>query len=138
MVDASSETEESLASYGQHLGIAFQLIDDALDYKSNSEDMGKNLGDDLAEGKPTLPLIYAIQKGNEEEAKIIIDAIKNGNRDAFNDIYAIVQKTQAITYTEQLAEEEVEKAINALSVLADSEYKEALTLLAKFSVQRSF
>ena len=138
MVDASSETEESLASYGQHLGIAFQLIDDALDYKSNSEDMGKNLGDDLAEGKPTLPLIYAIQKGNEEEAKIIIDAIKNGNRDAFNDIYAIVQKTQAITYTEQLAEEEAEKAINALSVLADSEYKEALTLLAKFSVQRSF
>ena len=138
MVDASSETEESLASYGQHLGIAFQLIDDALDYKSNSEDMGKNLGDDLAEGKPTLPLIYAIQKGNEEEAKIIIDAIKNGTRDAFNDIYAIVQKTQAITYTEQLAEEEAEKAINALSVLADSEYKEALTLLAKFSVQRSF
>ncbi len=138
MIGASSETEESLASYGQHLGIAFQLIDDALDYKSSSEDLGKNLGDDLAEGKPTLPLIYAIQKGTEEEAKIIIDAIKNGNRDGFNDIYAIVQKTQAITYTEQRAEEEVEKAINALSVLADSEYKDALTLLAKFSVQRNF
>ena len=114
------------------------MIDDALDYKSNSEDLGKNLGDDLAEGKPTLPLIYAIQNGSEEEAKIIIDAIKNGNREAFNDIYAIVQKTEAITYTEQRAEEEAEKAINALSVLPESDYKEALILLAKFSVQRNY
>ncbi len=138
IVNAPTDTEESLALYGQHLGIAFQLIDDALDYKSNSEDLGKNLGDDLAEGKPTLPLIYAIQNGSEEEAKIIIDAIKNGNREAFNDIYAIVQKTKAITYTEQRAEEEAEKAINALSVLPESDYKEALILLAKFSVQRNY
>ena len=96
------------------------------------------MGDDLAEGKPTLPLIYAIQKGNENEAKIIIDAIKNGDRDAFNEVYAIVQSTQAIAYTEQRADEEAEKAINTLSVLPTSEYKEALTLLAKFSVQRNY
>lgn len=136
--NASTEIEEGLAKYGQHLGIAFQLIDDALDYKANKEELGKNLGDDLAEGKPTLPLIYAIQNGTESEANIIIDAIKNGNRDAFNEIYAVVQRTQAISYTEQRADEEAQKAIDALSVLPNSEYKEALTLLAKFSVQRNY
>ena len=135
---ASPEVEENLALYGQHLGIAFQLIDDALDYKANQEDLGKNLGDDLAEGKPTLPLIYAIQNGTESEANIIIEAIQNGNRDAFNEVYAVVQRTQAITYTEQRADEEAQKAINALSVLPESEYKSALILLAKFSVQRHF
>ena len=114
------------------------MIDDVLDYKASQEDLGKNLGDDLAEGKPTLPLIYAIQKSDAKQAKIIIDAIKNGNRDAFNEVYAIVQSTQAIVYTEQRADEEAEKAINALAVLPDSEYKEALTLLAKFSVQRNY
>lgn len=135
---ASAEIEEGLAQYGQHLGIAFQLIDDALDYKATKEELGKNLGDDLAEGKPTLPLIYAIQNGTESEAGIIIDAIKNGNRDVFNEVYAVVQRTKAIDYTEQRADEEAQKAITALNVLPDSEYKEALTLLAKFSVQRNY
>ena len=135
---ASTEIEQGLAEYGQHLGIAFQLIDDALDYKANKDELGKNLGDDLAEGKPTLPLIYAIQNGNESEAKIVIDAIKNGDREVFNEVYAVVQSTQAIAYTEQRANEEAQKAINALSVLADSEYKQALILLAKFSVQRNY
>lgn len=134
----SPEMEENLAKYGQHLGIAFQLIDDALDYKANKEELGKNLGDDLAEGKPTLPLIYAIQNGTESEAGIIIEAIKNGNRDAFNEVYAVVQRTHAIVYTEQRADEEAQKAIDALSALPASEYKNALTLLAKFSVQRNY
>ncbi|SJM91969.1 octaprenyl diphosphate synthase [Crenothrix polyspora] len=134
----SAEVEAGLAEYGQHLGIAFQLIDDALDYTSSQEELGKNLGDDLSEGKPTLPLIHAIQKGNPSEAKIIIDAIKQGNREAFNEVYAIVQSTQAITYTEQRADEEVDKAINALAVLEESEYKDALIALAKFSVQRHY
>jgi octaprenyl-diphosphate synthase len=133
-----SDTEENLAQYGQHLGMAFQLIDDALDYKANQEDLGKNLGDDLAEGKPTLPLIYAIQKGTPSEAAIITDAIKNGNRDAFNEVYEVVQRTQAIAYTERCADQEAQKAIDALSVLAGSEYKDALMSLAKFSVQRSY
>jgi len=135
---ASAEVEQGLAQYGQHLGIAFQLIDDALDYKASKDELGKNLGDDLAEGKPTLPLIYAIQNSSESEAKTVIDAIKNGNRNAFNEVYAIVQSTKAIDYTERRADEEAQKAISALSVLPDSEYKQALTLLALFSVQRNY
>jgi len=134
----SAATEEGLAKYGQHLGIAFQLIDDALDYKATKEELGKNLGDDLAEGKPTLPLIYAIQKGSQVDAKIVIDAIQNGDREAFNEVYAVVQRTQAIAYTERRADEEAEKAIDALEVLPESEYKDALIQLAKFSVQRSY
>jgi octaprenyl-diphosphate synthase len=136
--NASEEVEEGLARYGQHLGIAFQLIDDALDYKANQEELGKNLGDDLAEGKPTLPLIYAIQHGNDSEASIVIDAVKNGNRDAFSEVYAVVKSTKAIDYTEQRADEEAQKAVDALSVLPDSDYKDALILLAKFSVQRNY
>jgi octaprenyl-diphosphate synthase len=136
--NASPEVEEGLAKYGQHLGIAFQLIDDALDYKANQEELGKNLGDDLAEGKPTLPLIYAIQHGTDSEANIVIDAVKNGNRDAFNEVYAVVKSTKAIDYTERRADEEAQKAIDALSILPDSEYKNALILLAKFSVQRNY
>lgn len=135
---ANQETEENLARYGQHLGIAFQLIDDALDYKATKEELGKNLGDDLAEGKPTLPLIYAIQHGTEAEAEIIINAIKSGNRDVFNEVYAVVQKTQAIAYTEQRADEEAQKAIDALVKLPESRYKGALIALAKFSVQRNY
>lgn len=136
--NVDNETEEKLAAYGQHLGIAFQLIDDALDYKASQEDLGKNLGDDLAEGKPTLPLIYAIQNSSAEEAAIIIAAIKDGNREAFNDVYAIVQRTQAIAYTEQCAEAQALKAIDALANLPESDYKTALIQLAKFSVQRSY
>jgi octaprenyl-diphosphate synthase len=134
---ASPEIETALAQYGQHLGIAFQLIDDALDYKASKEELGKNLGDDLAEGKPTLPLIHAIQNGTAQEAAVIIAAIQNGNREAFDEVYAIVQKTHAITYTEQRAEEEAQKAIDALAILADSDYKTALIQLAQFSVQRN-
>jgi octaprenyl-diphosphate synthase len=136
--DSTIEIETALAQYGQHLGIAFQLIDDALDYKASSEELGKNLGDDLAEGKPTLPLIYAIQNGTPEEATIIIDAIKTGNRDVFNEVYAVVKRTQAITYTEQRADEEAQKAIDSLNVLPESDYKNALVLLAKFAVQRNY
>jgi octaprenyl-diphosphate synthase len=136
--ESSSEIEQALAQYGQHLGIAFQLIDDALDYKASTEALGKNLGDDLAEGKPTLPLIYAIQNATTQEADIIINAIKNGNRDAFNDVYAIVQRTQAIVYTENRAEEEAQKAITALDILPHSDYKDALILLAQFAVQRNY
>ena len=109
-----------------------------MDYKANQEDLGKNLGDDLAEGKPTLPLIYAIEHGTAEESAIVVEAIKNGDRDAFNAVYDIVKKTQAITYTEQRADEESQKAIVALAILPDSAYKDALIQLAKFSVQRDY
>jgi octaprenyl-diphosphate synthase len=135
---ADKNIEDALALYGQQLGVAFQLIDDALDYKATTEELGKNLGDDLAEGKPTLPLIYAIEQGTESQAQVIIDAIKQGSRDAFNDVYDIVLSTNAIEYTEQCANEAVQKAIDALDCLEDSEYKTALILLAKFSVQREY
>ena len=128
--------EDSLALYGQQLGVAFQLIDDALDYKATTEELGKNLGDDLAEGKPTLPLIYAISQGTESEAKVIVDAIKEGSRESFGDVYKIVLSTKAIEYTERCANEAAQKAIDALSCLEPSEYKDALISLAKFSVQR--
>ncbi len=136
----SKGTEEEtlgLVNYGEHLGIAFQLIDDALDYTANSaEELGKNLGDDLAEGKPTLPLIYAMQQASEDKAQTIIDAIKNGSRDSFQEVYEVVKSTSAIQDTLKRADEEAEKAIAQLHVLEDSEYKEALVMLAKFSVQR--
>lgn len=138
IADSSVAIEEGLAAYGQHLGVAFQLIDDVLDYKANKEDLGKNLGDDLAEGKPTLPLIYAIQNGTESEANIVIDAIKNGRREVFNEVYAVVQRTRAIEYTELRAHEEAQKAVDALDILPDSEFKEALISLARFSVQRNY
>lgn len=136
--NTTPEIEESLAAYGQHLGIAFQLIDDALDYKSTQEELGKNLGDDLAEGKPTLPLIHAIAAGSEQQAEIVRNAIKEGNRDAFNQVYNIVKDTDAIAYTEQRADEEVGKAIAALTPLPDSDFKEAMIQLANFSVQRNY
>lgn len=134
---ADAATEEALAIYGQQLGVAFQLIDDALDYKANSEELGKNLGDDLAEGKPTLPLIYAIQHGDERQSQIVVDAIRQGSREAFNEVYEVVKATNAIEYTEQCAERAAGLAIAALECLPDSEYKQALEALAHFSVQRS-
>lgn len=130
------ETELALTIYGQQLGIAFQLIDDALDYKASTKELGKNPGDDLAEGKPTLPLIYAIEHGRPEQARIIIDAIRDGSRDAFNAVYEVVKATNAIEYTEQCAKLAAAKAIDALQCLPDSEYKTALEQLARFSVQR--
>jgi octaprenyl-diphosphate synthase len=134
--DSNAETEEALAIYGQQLGVAFQLIDDALDYKASTEELGKNLGDDLAEGKPTLPLIYAIQHGTPAQAEIVINAIRQGSRDSFNEVYEVVKATNAIEYTEKCADEAAAKAIASLSCLPDSDYKRALEQLARFSVQR--
>jgi len=139
MSNATTKETQGLMDYGQHLGIAFQLIDDALDYTAkSSEELGKNLGDDLAEGKPTLPLIYAIKQSSSEKSQVIINAIKTGSRDSFQAVYEVVKSTHAIEDTLQRADEEAEKAIIALSVLEDSVYKEALISLAKFSVQRDY
>lgn len=135
---ASSATEESLAVYGQQLGIAFQLIDDVLDYKSSTQDLGKNLGDDLADRKFTLPLIYAMAHSTESEKNIIIDKLNQGSPDLFNTVYRVVIATKAIEYTEKLATEATQKAINALSVLEDSDFKDALVALAQFAIQRDY
>ena len=138
LVGVDADVETLLKAYGLHLGIAFQLIDDALDYMANPEELGKNLGDDLADGKATLPLIYAMQQATSDDAAILRAAIENGDRDAFKAVYAVVERTGAITYTAQRAREEAGKAIAALAVLTESEYKSALIELAHFSVARSY
>jgi octaprenyl-diphosphate synthase len=133
----SEEEERAMAAYGMHLGTAFQLIDDALDYSASSEELGKNIGDDLAEGKPTLPLIHVINHGTPEQAALVREALEHGGRDRIDEIKQAIESAGAIAYTSRSAQTEADKAIAALSVLPDSPYKEALAALAGFAVQRS-
>ncbi|MBM0108614.1 octaprenyl diphosphate synthase [Steroidobacter sp. S1-65] len=135
---ASAEVEASMAAYGRHLGTAFQLIDDVLDYQSNSADLGKNLGDDLAEGKPTLPLIYALRTGTEEQRSLIRHSIEEGSIDRLTEITAAIESTGGLAYTARLARQEASLAIEAIGVLPESPYKQALRELAEFSVGRSY
>jgi octaprenyl-diphosphate synthase len=131
------ELETALARYGRHLGTAFQLVDDALDYSASLTELGKNIGDDLAEGKPTLPLLYAMWKGNEHQAKIVRDAIEHGGLERIDEISSAIESTGAITYTFALAEAEAAKAKKALRDLPPTPYAEALHTLADFAVHRS-
>ena len=133
---ATSDVEHAMSRYAMHLGSAFQLVDDLLDYSASSENIGKNVGDDLAEGKPTLPLIYAMQYGSKEQADIIRHAIEHGERDKIDDIIHIINQTGAIDYTQQAAQNEVDNAITALSIISPSPYKEALIGLAHFAIHR--
>lgn len=133
----SEDEQQAMADYGMHLGIAFQLIDDALDYSASSEELGKNIGDDLAEGKPTLPLIYVINHGTPEQAALVREALEQGGRDRIEEIKSAIESAGAIAYTSRSAQAEADKAIAALAVLEDSPYKEALVTLANFAVQRS-
>ncbi|MDN3378839.1 MULTISPECIES: octaprenyl diphosphate synthase [unclassified Pseudoalteromonas] len=129
---------KALNLYGMHLGTAFQLVDDVLDYNADAEQLGKNIGDDLAEGKPTLPLIYAMQQGNAEQVQLIRDAIEHSNgMDHLEAILAALRETNALEFTMNKADEEADKAIACLSVLADSPYKEALVSLARIAVDRN-
>ncbi len=139
VISGRSESEvESLSRYGMHLGTAFQLIDDVLDYSASSDEIGKNIGDDLAEGKPTLPLIYVMRHGNSEQVAIVREAIEQGGRDKITEVIEAVKQTGAIEYTANAAKLEAEKAISFLDVLPDSQYKSALLTVAKFSVDRSY
>ena len=135
---APLETERAMAAYGRHLGTAFQLVDDVLDYQSNSEELGKNLGDDLAEGKPTLPLIYALRTGNEDQRALIRRGIEQGNIEQLAQITAAIESTGGLAYTARLARREAALAIDAIAVLPDSAYKQALRELAEFAVERTF
>ena len=132
------QQEQAMTDYGLHLGIAFQLVDDALDYNAKAEDLGKNVGDDLAEGKPTLPLIYAMQQGTKTQAEIIREAIENGGRDRIDEVLEIIESTGAIAYTARLAQEEAELAKQALENIPASDYREALASLADYSVSRTY
>ncbi len=133
-----ASVEQALARYGMHLGTAFQLIDDALDYGASGADIGKNIGDDLAEGKPTLPLIHAMRKGTPEQVRAIRAAIENGGLEQIDTVLEAIESTQAIAYTAQSAQQEAELAIEALAELPAGPYKEALYGLAEFSVNRSY
>ena len=136
LADTDKTNRMAMINYGKHLGVAFQLIDDALDYSASSEVLGKNLGDDLAEGKPTLPIIYAIKNSSPTERKIIQTAIENGDLTKLAIIQEIIESTGAIKYTSMRAQEAAEKAIDASSILPDSKYKEALISIANFAVHR--
>ncbi|MFK5984038.1 MAG: polyprenyl synthetase family protein [Pseudomonadota bacterium] len=133
-----NETESAMAKYGMHLGTAFQIIDDVLDYSADEKDMGKNVGDDLAEGKPTLPLIYAMNKGNKDQTALIKKAIENGGLDKISEIMEAIIDTGAIDYSRKIAKKEAQLAIEQLLPIKDSVYKQALIDLANFSVQRGF
>lgn len=135
---ANPEIEQTMAAYGMHLGCAFQLIDDVLDYSASSEQIGKNVGDDLAEGKPTLPLIRAMQTCPDAEKKILEQAIINNDKNKIGMIIGIINNTDAISYTTNKAKIESTSAIKAIEMLPSSQYKEALTTIAEYTVSRTY
>ena len=135
---AAQVQQAALARYGKHLGTAYQLVDDVLDYQSDPATRGKNLGDDLAEGKPTLPLIHALRHGNDEQRALIRQAIEEGNAERLEQITAAIESTGGLAYTARLARREAALAIEAIAILPDSAYKQALRELADFSVERTY
>ena len=138
LADQSQIVESSLTEYGRHLGIAFQLIDDIFDYSSSVEIMGKNIGDDLAEGKPTLPLIYALERCNSQEQLMIREAIENKNSKDSEQIIECIKSCGALALATEKAKATSEKAIKALENLPESQYKDALIKLARFSTDRTY
>lgn len=138
LTDQNQVIESAMQNYGKHLGTAFQLIDDVLDYSASNDDMGKNAGDDLAEGKPTLPLLHAMWNASETDAKLIHSAIENADGMAhFDKILHVMEQTGSIEYTRQKAIEESNKAKNALQDIPNSQFKQALIGLADIAVNRS-
>jgi octaprenyl-diphosphate synthase len=129
--------EAAMADYGMHLGTAFQLIDDALDYGRNNPELGKNVGDDLAEGKPTLPLIHCLRHGDAAQRALIRDAIEHGGRERIDAVIDAIESTGSIAYTARRAEDEAGLALAALGVLPESPHKQALRDLTHFSVHRN-
>jgi len=133
-----SASEQPLILYGRHLGQAFQLVDDALDYGATTQELGKNIGDDLAEGKPTLPLIYAMKNGSAAERHMIREAIETGGTQNLTSIQLAIETSGGLRYTAERAQQEAELAIRALDDLADTPFKGALRSLAEFSVRRRY
>ncbi|HVO45422.1 MAG TPA: polyprenyl synthetase family protein [Steroidobacteraceae bacterium] len=126
--------QQALAAYGRHVGTAYQLMDDVLDYRSNPVERGKNLGDDLAEGKPTLPLIHALRHADPAQRAAIRLAIENGGLAQLEPIVAAIESTGGLEYTAQLAQNESDRALAALAALPESPYRAGLTALARFAV----
>jgi octaprenyl-diphosphate synthase len=137
LAGADAATEAALADYGMRLGIAFQLVDDALDYDGATEEMGKNMGDDLAEGKPTLPLIHAMREGTPAQRETIRRAVENGGLEDLGAIRDAIESTGSLHYTARLAREQAEAAVESLAVLPESEFRDALASLARIAVERT-
>jgi octaprenyl-diphosphate synthase len=136
--DQDETVTKAMQNYGMHLGTAFQLIDDVLDYQADVDELGKNIGDDLAEGKPTLPLIYALKHGTTEQQALIREAIVESNGlSKLDDIMTALAETSAFEYTRNIAEQEAQKARDAIEFLSESPYKQALLALADMAVERS-
>jgi octaprenyl-diphosphate synthase len=135
--DVNPAQQMALQDYGRHLGIAFQLVDDVLDYSAQSEELGKNVGDDLAEGKPTLPLIRAMEAGSDSQRNFIRDAIESGRAESFQEINQIINDTGALQYTLDQANAESRAAKLKIGCLEDSQYRQALVFLADYAVERN-
>lgn len=133
-----AEMAEAFGRYGHHLGMAFQLQDDVLDYTGDAEEMGKNVGDDLAEGKPTLPLIHCMREGSSDQAEMVRQSIKDCDASRIDEIVAAVQATGGLEYTRQIAQEQSSNAKQAISSLPESTYKAAMLELADFALSRSY
>jgi octaprenyl-diphosphate synthase len=133
----SGREEQAAARYGMHLGTAYQLIDDVLDYSASAEQIGKNIGDDLAEGKPTLPLIYAMRNGSSVQGALIRSAIEQGGREHMDEVSRAIESTGAIAYTAGLARSEANKAVEALASLPASPHRDAMRSLAEFTTERT-
>jgi octaprenyl-diphosphate synthase len=134
---ATSHVRQELAAYGRHLGTAYQLVDDVLDYRSNPKERGKNLGDDLAEGKPTLPLIHALRHGNEQQRATIREAIQRGGVTQLEPVITAIEATGGLEYTARLAREHAARAETALTALPESAFRNGLASLAAFSVEHT-
>jgi octaprenyl-diphosphate synthase len=138
IADKDKATEKAMADFGKYLGVSFQLVDDVLDYNGSADEIGKNVGDDLAEGKPTLPLIYAMRVGTAEQKQVIQKAIKEGGLEDIDIVSEAVHSTGALEYTMEKAQAEYQKAVAAMECLEASPYRDALEIIAKFSIERSF
>lgn len=136
--ETTEEIQKGLYDYGLHLGNAFQLIDDALDYSADVKTIGKNTGDDLAEGMATMPLLHALHHGTSEQQHLIKQALKEGGLQNLPEILQAIETTKGIEFTKQYAAQEVDFALSALQVLPDSIYKEALVELAQFAINRAY
>jgi len=137
LAGAAPQVRQGLAAYGRHLGTAYQLVDDVLDYRSNPRERGKNLGDDLAEGKPTLPLIHALQHGSDQQRAIIRDAIQRGGLARLEPVIAAIDATGGLEYATRIAREHAAQAQAALAALAESPCRKGLAALAAFSVEHT-
>jgi len=137
LAGAPAAHQAALASFGKHLGTAYQLIDDVLDYRSDPATRGKNLGDDLAEGKPTLPLLHALRHGNDEQRAVIRLAIEQGGLAQLGPIVEAIEATGGLEYATQFAQRETAQALTALAALPDSPHARALASLAMFAQERT-